>query len=151
MTATKMKTERNNERGAALVTMLLVSLLILTAGGALIVTTSMSATNSVDATSEIQAYYAAEAGNQAVLDILRGNVSPNPTFVTNPSGEVASQNKISFRKAVTISSSNVSGDTAAARLSRWMTYDTSFDPARVTLSTVDSASRARCPYLTAQR
>jgi hypothetical protein len=134
MTATQMKTERKNERGAALVTMLLVSLLILTAGGALIVTTSMSATNSVDATSEIQAYYAAEAGNQAVLDIFRGNVSPNPTFVTNPSGEVASENKISFRKAVTVSSSNVSGDTAAARLSRWMTYDTSFNPARVTLS-----------------
>jgi hypothetical protein len=135
MTATQMKTERNNECGAALVTMLLVSLLILTAGGALIVTTSMSATNSVDATSEIQAYYAAEAGNQAVLNILRGNVSPNPTFATNPSGEVASENKISFRKAVTVSSSNVSGDTAAAHLSRWMTYDTNFNPARVTLST----------------
>jgi len=134
MTATQMKTERNNERGAALVTMLLVSMLILTAGGALIVTTSMSATNSVDATSEIQAYYAAEAGNQAVLNILRGNVSPNPTFVTNPSGSVASENKISFRKAVTVSTSNVAGDTAAARLSRWMTYDTNFNPARVTLS-----------------
>ena len=125
---------RAGERGAALVTMLLVSLLILTAGGTLIVTTSMSATNTVDATSEIQAYYAAEAGNQAVLNIFRGNVAPNPLFATNPSGGVASENKLSFRKAVTVSTSNVSGDNGTPRLSRWMTYDTNFNPARVTLS-----------------
>jgi hypothetical protein len=124
----------SGQRGAALITMLLVSLLILTAGGALIMTTTMSATNTVEATAEIQAYYAAEAGNQAVLNILRGNVAPNPVFVTDPVGGVAPQNKISFRKAVTVSSSNVSGDTATPRLSRWMTYDTSYNPARVILS-----------------
>jgi hypothetical protein len=128
MTATVMKIGRNNQRGAALVTMLLVSLLILTAGGALIVTTSMSATNTVDATAEIQAYYAAEAGNQAVLNIFRGNVAPSTT-----SG-VASENLISFRTAVTVATSNVSTDTVTPHLSRWMTYDTSFNPARVTLS-----------------
>ncbi len=134
MTATDSRTKRKSERGAALVTMLLVSLLILAAGGTLVVTTSMSATNSVDATSEIQAYYAAEAGNQAVLNIFRGNVAPNPALATNPSGGIASENKISFRRAVTVSTSNVSGDTNAAHLSRWMTYDTNFNPARVTLS-----------------
>ena len=125
---------RANERGAALITMLLVSLLILTAGGTLIVTTSMSATNTVDATSEIQAYYAAEAGNQAVLDIFRGNVAPNPLIATNPSGGISSANKLTFRNAVTVDTSNVSGDTATPRLSRWMTYNTNFNPARVTLS-----------------
>jgi hypothetical protein len=124
----------SGQRGAALITMLLVSLLILTAGGALIMTTTMSATNTVEATAEIQAYYAAEAGNQAVLNILRGNVAPNPVFVTDPVGGVAPENKISFRKAVTVPSSNVSGDTATPRLSRWMTYDTSYNPARVILS-----------------
>src|ERR1044072_7563189 len=134
MTAMDLRTERKSECGAALVTMLLVSLLILTAGGTLVVTTSMSATNSVDATSEIQAYYAAEAGNQAVLNIFRGNVAPNPSFATNPSSGIDSENKISFRRAVTVSTSNVSGDTTAAHLSRWMTYDTNFNPARVTLS-----------------
>ncbi|HEY6232737.1 MAG TPA: pilus assembly PilX N-terminal domain-containing protein [Pyrinomonadaceae bacterium] len=125
---------RADERGAALVTMLLVSLLILTAGGTLIVTTSMSATNTVDATSEVQAYYAAEAGNQAVLDIFRGNVAPNPLLATNPAGGIASENKLSFRRAVTVATSNVAGDTATPRLSRWMTYNTNFNPARVTLS-----------------
>jgi hypothetical protein len=122
------------QRGAALVSMLFLSLLILAAGGTLILTTATSATNSIEASAEIQAYYATEAGNQAVLNILRGNVAPNPVFVTDPSGSVATENKINFRKAVTVSTSNVTGDTVTPRLSRWMTYDTSYNPARVTLS-----------------
>ena len=67
---------RRNERGAALISVLLISSLLLSAGGALILTTSLSATNSVDATAEAQAYYAAEAGLQAALNVLRGNVGP---------------------------------------------------------------------------
>lgn len=131
---TNKKSRYASERGAALITMLLVSLLLLTAGGALIMTTSMSATNTFDATAETQAYYAAEAGTQAILNVLRGNVAPNPTFASDPFGVIADANKISFRKAVTVSTSNVSGDTAPPRLSRWMTYDTVYNPARVTLS-----------------
>ena len=65
-TSMKMKTNRKRagERGAALVTMLLASLLILGAGGALIMTTTMSANTSIGSTAEMQAYYAAEAGMQ---------------------------------------------------------------------------------------
>ena len=111
-----------NERGAALITVLLFSVLLLAAGGALIMTTSLSATNAVNATAETQAYYAAEAGMQATLAVLRGNVAPNPLFDT--SSTTAPANKISFRKAVTPSSSNTSGDTANyARLSRWLSYN----------------------------
>src|SRR5712691_3164819 len=128
------KPNRSSERGAALITMLLVSILILTAGGTLIMVTATSATNTVDVASEMQAYYAAEAGTQAVLNVLRGNVQPNPVFATDPSGGFAPENKITFRKAVTVSTSNVSGDTVAPRLSRWMSYDTSYNPARVTIS-----------------
>jgi len=132
---TKKSSHAADERGAALITTLLISFLLLTAGGALILTTSMSATNTVDSASETQAYYAAEAGAQTVLNVLRGNVAPNPLFATNPSGDVASENKITFQRAVTLSTSNASGDTATgARLSRWMTYDTTYNPARVTLS-----------------
>lgn len=65
---------RRSERGAALITTLLISTLLLTAGGALILTTSMSGTNSLSATSEMQAYYAAEAGLQNALNVLRLNV-----------------------------------------------------------------------------
>jgi hypothetical protein len=131
---TNKKSTHADERGAALITMLLVSFLLLTAGGALIMTTSMSATNTVDAAAEMQAYYAAEAGTQAVLNIFRGNVAPNPVFATDPFGEIADANKISFRKAVTVSTSNVSGDTATPRLSRWMTYNSTYTD-RVTLNT----------------
>ncbi|HEX8141533.1 MAG TPA: pilus assembly PilX N-terminal domain-containing protein [Pyrinomonadaceae bacterium] len=69
---------RRSERGAALITTLLISMMLLTAGGALILTTSMSGTNAVSATAEMHAYYAAEAGLQRALDIMRSNVPAPP-------------------------------------------------------------------------
>jgi Flp pilus assembly protein TadG len=117
---------KRNERGAALITMLLVSVPLLMAGGALIMVTSMSAANSSDSAAETKAYYAAEAGTQSVLNVLRGNVAPNPTFASDPAGSVAPENMINFRKAVTASTSNVSGDNGAPRLSRWLSYDSTY-------------------------
>jgi hypothetical protein len=64
---------RRGERGAALVMSLLVAMLLLAAGGALIATAGMTASNAVDATAEVQAYYAADAGLQAALTVLRRN------------------------------------------------------------------------------
>src|ERR1041385_3713214 len=114
--------DRKGERGAALLSVLLISILLFAAGGALMMTTSLSATNAVDASAETQAYQAAEAGMQATLAVLRGNVAPNPLFDTSSS--TASANHISFRKAVTLSSSNTSDDTSgSARLSRWLNYN----------------------------
>jgi hypothetical protein len=71
-----------SERGAALIMTLLVSTLLLVAGGALILTTSMSAGLSIDSTTELQAYYSAEAGVNASLNILRGNVQSTTTAAT---------------------------------------------------------------------
>ena len=68
----------NGERGAALVTALLLSTLLLAAGGTLVLTTALTGTNAVDSTSEMQAYYAAEAGVARTLNVLRGNVQSNP-------------------------------------------------------------------------
>jgi hypothetical protein len=117
----------NKERGAALVMTLMISALVLTAGGILVLTTSMAGTNTVDTTSEAQAYYGAEAGLQATLNVLRGRVLPNPLFVPNPSGTVAVQNRITFAKAVSIATSNKPSDPTnagfPARLSRWLTYN----------------------------
>jgi hypothetical protein len=75
-----MNQERNHktERGAALVTALLLSTLLLAAGGTLVLTTALTGTNAVDSTSEMQAYYAAEAGVARTLNVLRGNVQSNP-------------------------------------------------------------------------
>ena len=68
---------RPNESGSALVITLLVATALLVAGGALIQITSMSSANAIDSTSETQAYYAAEAGIQAALNVLRGNTTPS--------------------------------------------------------------------------
>ncbi|HEX8096909.1 MAG TPA: hypothetical protein VF507_02680 [Pyrinomonadaceae bacterium] len=124
--------DRARERGAALITVLLTSTLLLTMGGALILSTSMSMTNAVDTTSEARAYYAAEAGLQASLNVLRGNVQPNPLPTPIPvGGAIPDADKISFRGAVTRSVSNLSTDPATLsggaafpfRLSQWLQYN----------------------------
>ena len=70
--------QRSGERGAALITTILLSLLLLAAGGILILTTTMTSITARDATAEMQAYYAAEAGVSRTLEILRGNLASNP-------------------------------------------------------------------------
>lgn len=68
-----------NERGAALITAVLLSLLLLAAGGTLILTATMTGITARDSTAEMQAYYSAEAGVAKTLEVLRGNVQSNPT------------------------------------------------------------------------
>lgn len=92
---------RPGERGAALITTLLVATLLLAAGGALIFTTAMSGVTSGDSTTEMQAYYGAEAGLQAAVNVLRGNAQSNPAGT-----------KATFR--------NVADN---ANLSTWLTYN----------------------------
>ena len=69
---------RAGERGAALITAVLLSMLLLAAGGILILTSTMTGITARDSTAEMQAYYAAEAGVSKVLEVLRGNVESNP-------------------------------------------------------------------------
>ena len=79
LTSKKLNNDnRSTERGAALVTVLLVATLLLAAGGALLLTTSMATTLAVDSSAEGQAYYAAEAGVNSTLNVLRGAVPSNP-------------------------------------------------------------------------
>src|SRR6266852_7909477 len=127
---------RKNERGAALLTSLLVATALFVAGGALIQITSMSASTTIDSTAEAQAYYGAEAGLQAALNALRGNVAHTGSAL--PSGMTT----INFRNAVIASSSNdcpsgTGGDpSASARLSRWLPYsNTQTAGTRVTVGT----------------
>src|SRR5215510_10513864 len=117
-----------SERGAALITVLLISIPLLMAGGGLILVTSMGVSNSTDAAADTRAYYAAETGAQQVLAVLRGNVVPSPLFVSNPMGGVAPANQISFKRAVDLSYSNLSSDgSSLARLSRWISYDATYN------------------------
>jgi hypothetical protein len=104
------------ERGAALLTVLMLSILLLAAGGTLLLVTTTSTRTAIDSTAEMQAYYGAEGGLQATLNVLRGNVTPNSAM---PNGT-----KINFRNAITRDTSNLPSDSSPApRLSGWLNYD----------------------------
>ena len=121
------KTGFRDERGAALITVLMIAIPLLMAGGSLILITSMNTANTADMAAETKAYYAAESGAQQVLQVMRGNVAPSPLFASNPSGSIASANMIDFRKAVTQSTSNLDGDASSPRLSHWLAYDSTYN------------------------
>ncbi|HSK73876.1 MAG TPA: hypothetical protein VK892_19415 [Pyrinomonadaceae bacterium] len=114
---------RKDERGAALVMVVLVSFLLLVASAGLLLEATMNTANVTDATADQQAYNAAESGIQSAINVLRRNVVPNPLFdATKPATDPA--NRIDFKKAVTLTQSNVSTDTGTvARLSRWINYN----------------------------
>lgn len=111
--------DRKGERGAALLTTLLISMLVLAAGMALVTSTSLTATTSIDATAEQQAYSAAEAGLDAALNIIRGNIVPDASLVGT---------KMNFRTAAHPALSNKTSDAlatgtgATARMSGWLNY-----------------------------
>ena len=75
---TRSYQSRAGERGAALITAVLLSLLLLAAGGTLILTATMTSITARDSTAEMQAYYAAEAGLARTLEVLRGNLESDP-------------------------------------------------------------------------
>ena len=75
----KSDSPRHDERGAAL-TAVLITTMLLGIAGMVILSTGMSATTSVDSTAELQAYYGAESGLEAVLNVLRGNVAPRAGY-----------------------------------------------------------------------
>ena len=137
LTTTHDNDRHRTQRGAALIIMLLVSLLILAGALMLMVATTTSATNAISSTDEIQAYYAAEAGLQETLNVLRGNVAPHPN----------DGSKINFKNAINVGTSN-NPSSGVAQLSRWLVYNypTTGTPDRVTLSpsysTVDGLAYA---------
>lgn len=114
-----------DERGAAMIMMLLVSMLLLAAGGALIMTTALTTTTVYESTPETLAYYAAETGLEDTLNVLRGNGQASAAPTCAPA--VTDPQKISFRRALTRCTSNLSGDpqdtTFPLRLSRWLNYN----------------------------
>lgn len=128
---------RPNERGSALVMVLLISSLLMVASIGILLEASLNTANVTDAISEQQAFQAAESGIQTAINALRQNAAPNPLINTSSASHL--DNRISFRKAVTPTISNKPGDTSAeARLSRWINYNYTppgaTNPDRVVLS-----------------
>ncbi|HEX7227426.1 MAG TPA: pilus assembly PilX N-terminal domain-containing protein [Candidatus Binatia bacterium] len=110
----RTRSDRHGERGAALVISILIATLLLAVAGTVILTSGMSATTSIDATAELQAYYGAETGLESTLNVLRGHRQPNG---------IPGTTRIGFRNAVDITKSNHSSDTSSvARLSAWLSY-----------------------------
>jgi hypothetical protein len=108
--------QKKQQRGAALITVLMISTLLAATGGALVLVTNLAARTTYDATAEMQAYYAAEAGLQDTLNVLRGNVAPNAAMPPN--------SRLSFRGAITLAESNKPGDSSTKpTLSGWMNYN----------------------------
>ncbi|HEX6284948.1 MAG TPA: hypothetical protein VFZ71_08740 [Pyrinomonadaceae bacterium] len=107
--------DRHGEKGAALVISILIATLLLAVAGTVILTSGMSAVTSIDATAELQAYYGAETGLEAALNVIRGHVAPNG---------IAGTTRMGFRNAVDPATSNRASDTSAvARFSAWLNYD----------------------------
>jgi hypothetical protein len=108
--------DRQSEKGAALVISILIATLLLAVAGTVILTSGMSAVTSIEATAELQAYYGAETGLEAALNVIRGHVAPNG---------IAGTTRMGFRNAVDPATSNRANDTSAtARFSAWLNYDT---------------------------
>ena len=106
--------DRHGEKGAALIISILIATLLLAVAGTVILTSGMSAITSVDATAELQAYYGAESGLEASLNVIRGHVAPSG---------ISGTTKMGFRNAVDPAKSNRSSDTSTvARLSAWLSY-----------------------------
>lgn len=101
---------KRGERGAALITTLLMTTLLLSAGGALILTSSMAATTAADSTAEMQAYYAAEAGLESAVAVLRRNLPST----TSPALSATFRNVVC---GTATNCTNTGGD-----FSQWLTY-----------------------------
>lgn len=107
--------DRHGEKGAALVISILIATLLLAVAGTVILTSGMSVTTSIDASAELQAYYGAETGLEASLNVIRGHVAPNG---------IPSTTRMGFRNAVDPDKSNHANDeSTTARLSAWLNYD----------------------------
>lgn len=115
--------DRSNERGAALVMALLITFLLLIASSSLLLESSLNAQNVTDATTEQQAYNAAESGIQSAINVLRRNTVPNPLLdASKPATDPA--NRINFTRALRSTTSNLPTDTSTqSRLSRWISYN----------------------------
>jgi hypothetical protein len=117
------KSRRAGEKGAALVTALMMASLLLTGCIALLAGASLNTANVTDAVAEQQAYNAAESGIQTAINVLRRNTVPS-VLINNTQPATHQDNKIDYARAINKETSNLPTDTNPdARLSRWISYD----------------------------
>ncbi|MBP6002001.1 MAG: hypothetical protein KA746_01070 [Pyrinomonadaceae bacterium] len=76
-TISVIKNIRTAERGAAMVTVILISVLLITASVAMLIALGANSRNTTDILAETKAYYAAESGLQSTINVLRNNGTVN--------------------------------------------------------------------------
>ncbi len=131
---------RKSESGAALVTVLMITFLLLVASAGLLMESTVNTANVTDAISEEQAYVAAETGIQSAINVLRGNRDTymNTNRIDTTKTATDPVNLISYAKALKNSTSNLSTDSSGiSRLSRWLKYDSVY-PDRVIIGDGDT-------------
>ena len=77
-----MRSNDVSQRGAALVTVVLVTLLLGTACIAMLTAVGASSRNNTDTLSEAKAFYAAESGLQATINVLRNRTNEDGSGIT---------------------------------------------------------------------
>jgi len=128
---TLRETKAQGERGMALVIVMFALVIMSVIGLSIAYTAGLEIHSSKNELLANQAYYAAEAGLQDGLDVIRGHRCPLGATSCDPT---LASNKMSFSIASTIATSNVMTDTATApRLSRWLSYNAADDSGVVTL------------------
>ncbi len=105
-----------NERGAALITVIMISLFLLTASVAMLSAVGANSRNNTDVLSETKAYYAAESGLQATVNFLRNDttVTPNSTIYSYSNANPTLSAKLPYNWPIGSPTRVVVGDTAAA-------------------------------------
>jgi hypothetical protein len=127
----KSSAGRRGERGAAMVIVLFSLVIMSVIGLSLAYTAGNEVSGSHNELLATQAFYAAEAGAQEALNVMRGHRCP--LGATDCSPALAS-NRINFTVAATPATSNSSSDTVThARLSRWLSYTAADDTGVVVL------------------
>ncbi len=119
------------ERGMALVIVMFALVVMTIMGLSIAYTAGLEVRSSKNELLANQAYYAAEAGLQEALNVIRGHRCPIGASSCDP---VLESNKISLGIASNLSTSNAPTDTATVpRLSRWLSYNAPDDTGVVTL------------------
>jgi Tfp pilus assembly protein PilX len=119
------------ERGVALVIVMFALVITTIIGLSIAFTAGLEVRSSRNELLANQAFYAAEAGLQDALNVIRGQRCPISASSCDPA---LASNQVSFGVVAALATSNAAGDTATVpRLSRWLSYSATDDSGVVTL------------------
>src|SRR5437764_641342 len=122
---------RQKEQGLALVIVMFALIIMSIIGLSIALSAGLEVRSSRNELLADQAFYAAEAGLQDSLNVIRGQRCQIGAASCDPA---LTSNQVSFNVVSTIATSNAASDTATVpRLSRWLAYNATDNSGVVTL------------------